>query len=217
MSSQTTYTAESSSRPRYRKRTVSLTSLSSVQSRITLDLPKAQPALSTTHTRAHSAYGSFIPTPSAHTNLDHLTRSFNLPLSTRLPRLSRTPSRWVEEDDSPLSSGTSSPTIPSFSRTASPPPILSPSLASSSTTLHTLAESSPGHIRKQSNELDPILAKLERRSKLLTKKVYCGTCNKAGSDYPKCGRCDAMWCSRECRMFGGKRHVCASRTLKDKQ
>ncbi|KAF8073786.1 hypothetical protein FPV67DRAFT_1666534 [Lyophyllum atratum] len=218
--SQTTYPADPSpSRPRYRKRTLSVTSVSSVQSRITLDFPKAEPALVAPRIRTHSAYGSFTPTPSARTSLDHLSRpSTQWPSLFRLPRHPRRPSHlWVDENDSALSSGTSSPTIPSFSRTASPGPTLPPSLSLPPTfQTSTLKEPRQGHIRKQSNELNPILAKLERKSKLLTKKVYCATCNKVGSDYPKCGRCEAMWCSRECRMIGGKRHVCGSRTSREK-
>lgn len=220
VSSQTSYPAElASPRPRYRKRTVSLTSLSSAQSRITLDFPRAEPAVVTPHIRTHSAYGSFIPTPSARTSLDHLNRSstqWHTPPFRSLPQRLRTHSRlWAEEDDSPLSSRTSSPTIPSFSRTASPGPILPPPMMSTAT-FHTLKEPHPGHVRTQSNELDPILANLERKSRLLTTRVSCATCNKVGSGYPKCGRCEAMWCSRECRMVGGKRHVCSSRTSKGK-
>jgi len=218
VSSQTSYPAElAPPRSRYRERTVSLTSLSSTKSKITLDFPKAEPAIVTSHIPTYSAYGAFIPTPSARTGLDYLNRSSTQwhTFSFRgLPRRLRTSSLlWAEEDDSPLSSGASSPIIPSFSRSSSPGPILSPPMISSAT-FHTLKEPRRGHARTQSNELDPILAKLERKSRLLTKRTSCVTCNKVGSDYPKCGRCEAMWCSRECRMVGGKRHVCSTRTSK---
>ncbi|KAG5652900.1 hypothetical protein H0H81_003161 [Sphagnurus paluster] len=168
-------------RPRYRERSFSLTSL---QSRHTLEHPKAAPVVVTLHTRAYSAYGSFAPTPSARPSLSYLKRTFTRPPKLRINILSRhsgAPGRWTEEDDSPLSSGMSSPTIPSFSRTASPPPLLSPSFPSSST-LHTLSNSKAGHTQKSSDELDPILAKLERKSRLLTKKVSCVTCKKGVSD-----------------------------------
>jgi len=202
---------------RWRKRTVSVTSLSSSQSRIILEFPKAEPTLLNPHIRAQSAYGSFIPTPSARTSLGHLKCSSPHwpPFSfNSLPQHLRRPSHpWVEEHNSPLSSGTSTPMIPSFSRTASPPPLLPPALTSSAT-FHTLR---PNHVRRRSNELDPILAKLERKSRLLTKEVCCATCGKVGSDYPKCGRCETMWCSRECRMVGGRRHACASRISKGQQ
>ncbi|KAG6841985.1 hypothetical protein C0991_004476 [Blastosporella zonata] len=163
-----------------RRRTVSLSSAVSVQSRITLEFPKAQLATVTAHARSHTVYGSFTPTPSARPSLDHLKRSSarSKPMFSvsRLPRLHiSTHYPWAEEEsDSPLSSGSTSPSIPSFSRTASPPPV------STSTTLESPMILSQGHARKGSSELDPILAKLERKSKLLTKKVYCVTCRKDG-------------------------------------
>ncbi|KAH0586284.1 hypothetical protein H2248_007531 [Termitomyces sp. 'cryptogamus'] len=195
-----------------RKRTLSLTSISSIPSRITLDFSKAYPTTITLHTYSHSAYGSFTPTSSALPALYHLKRASAPPKPSlmRRPHIHIPPRSWVEEEgDSPLSSGFSSPSIPSFSRTASIPP---DSSFTSTRTSSSLIEANHTHFRTGSNELDPILAKVERKSKLLAKKVYCSTCNKAGSDYPKCGRCDAMWCSRECRMFGGKRHLCSART-----
>lgn len=198
--------------------------MSSTQARITLDFPKAASTLVTVHTRAHSAYGSFIPTASARPSLDQINRSSKtersrpaLAVQTHLRKQSY---QWLEDDDSPLSSGLSSPTIPSFSRTTSSSSVsgfTSPSFASSSKTLLNRHELRPENCRTQTDELNPILAKLERKSKLLTQKVYCATCQKVGSDYPKCGRCNAMWCSRECRMYGGKRHICNPRTLKNKQ
>jgi hypothetical protein len=56
--------------------------------------------------------------------------------------------------------------------------------------------------------MHPILAKLERQSKLCTQMVYCSTCGKSGHDYPRCGKCGVMWCSRTCRLVAGKRHIC---------
>lgn len=196
-----------------RKRTLSLASFSSIPSKITLNLFKAEPATVNLHTRSHSVYGSFAPTPSALPALRQLkppsahTKSF---LMRHPHRIQIIPRRWTEDEvDSPFSSHVSSPSIPSLSRTSSIPP---DSPAASTRTTSTLVELNQAHFRKGSNELDPILAKLERKSKLLMKKVYCSTCNKAGSDYPKCGKCNSMWCSRECRMLGGKRHICSSRT-----
>lgn len=207
-------------RPRVRKRTVSLTSISSTQSRITLDFVKSEPtAVATIHTLPRDAYGSFIPTASARNSLQFFSKC---PVSSpaRPPGLSfhsyrkRPKFMWIEDNDSPLSSGLPSPTIPSISRTSSSSSIpsqnhtvLAPSLM-----LPRIRESRSGHQRSVT-ELDPILAKLERKSRLLTQKVYCATCKKLGSDYPKCGRCNDMWCSRECRMYGGKRHVC-TRTIR---
>ncbi|KAG6916351.1 hypothetical protein DXG01_007242 [Tephrocybe rancida] len=198
-----------------RKRTVSLSSLSSTRSSITLELPKADLTTVTVQTRSRTVYGSFIPTPSARPRLDQLKRAsvrsefqfVGRPGRLQIP----THHLWAEEEaDSPLSSGPTSPSIPSFSRTASPPLVPPPPLTLS--TIHeSLARRGQVIAQRDVCELDPILVSLERKSKLLTKRVHCATCMKPGSDYPKCGRCDAMWCSRECRMVGGKRHVCTPR------
>lgn len=55
--------------------------------------------------------------------------------------------------------------------------------------------------------LCPILEAIENASKLSGRTV-CVTCLKTGRDFPHCPRCGDMWCSRECRMQGGKRHIC---------
>ncbi|TFK99962.1 hypothetical protein BDV98DRAFT_129440 [Pterulicium gracile] len=60
-------------------------------------------------------------------------------------------------------------------------------------------------------QMNPILAGLERRSKLCTTGMACATCKKRGMDYSRCPRCAEAWCSRECRLKGGKRHECAVR------
>lgn len=57
-------------------------------------------------------------------------------------------------------------------------------------------------------DLHPVLARLERDSKFFKAKVRCSTCGKTGAGFPMCGRCGEMWCSRECRVGNGKRHVC---------
>ncbi|OAX41563.1 hypothetical protein K503DRAFT_481999 [Rhizopogon vinicolor AM-OR11-026] len=56
----------------------------------------------------------------------------------------------------------------------------------------------------------PVLKAVERASKLSYHTV-CATCLKTGRSFPRCPRCGDMWCSRECRMQGGKRHVCGMR------
>jgi hypothetical protein len=59
-----------------------------------------------------------------------------------------------------------------------------------------------------SSDLHPVLARLEKESRLCTQMVYCSTCRKPGHDYPRCGKCGVMWCSRTCRLVAGKRHIC---------
>jgi len=57
--------------------------------------------------------------------------------------------------------------------------------------------------------LDSTLAAVENASRLRSRCV-CGVCGKAGSDYPRCPRCSATWCSRQCRVSeaGGGKHAC---------
>lgn len=70
-------------------------------------------------------------------------------------------------------------------------------------------DSAASSIRNGSDsELHPVLARLERSSKFCAQGMTCSTCRKPGRDFPACGRCRQMWCSRECRLRGGKRHVC---------
>ena len=99
------------------------------------------------------------------------------------------------------SSTTSSSTSPS--RSASPPLSYNSTLDLSPTELL--------HPDIQSNNyggLHPALARAERSSKLCKGVMVCATCSKRGRDFPACGKCKKMWCSRECRLAGGKRHVC---------
>ncbi|KAL5524603.1 hypothetical protein ACEPAF_9743 [Sanghuangporus sanghuang] len=72
-----------------------------------------------------------------------------------------------------------------------------------------------GHSSIQPKErpltLDPTLAAAESASRLRAKCV-CVVCGKLGADYPRCPRCCATWCSRECRVSdapaGSARHLC---------
>lgn len=58
-------------------------------------------------------------------------------------------------------------------------------------------------------KLDPVLAALERSSKLKSKSL-CANCATRGSNYPCCPRCGETWCSRECRVAAnnGGKHTC---------
>jgi len=195
-------------------RTVSLTSMcSAAQSRFTLDFLNTDSALVNLHSLAHDAHGSFTPTESARAALQHLMNSRkSAPRLVNLTLRLRTKSVWPEDDDSPLSSGPPSPAI-SINHAMSPsftPGELAPGSTLSSTLIHRYQ----GHERMMSDGIHPILARLERRSKLLSQWVFCSTCNKQGSGYPKCGSCDATWCSRDCRLAGGKRHVCSQERAK---
>ncbi|CAE6529134.1 unnamed protein product [Rhizoctonia solani] len=71
---------------------------------------------------------------------------------------------------------------------------------------------SPSELGRSSRplpKLDPVLAALEKSSKLKSKSV-CLNCKKKGDNYPCCPRCGEAWCSRECRVEANKggKHVC---------
>jgi len=189
---------------RRRKRTVSLSSVSSAQPKITLGVADGDAALVPLYLSVAETRGSFIPTPSARAALQ-CVQNLSMPIARPFGFTYQKRPRFVwSDDDSPSSSGPPSPTI---HHTASPFSEAHSPASTSSTTL--VDPHSPSLGRKSSSELDPILAKLERKSRLLSQGVRCSTCRKTGSGYPKCGRCNAMWCSRECRLEGGKRHVCS--------
>ncbi|TEB26290.1 hypothetical protein FA13DRAFT_1737464 [Coprinellus micaceus] len=106
----------------------------------------------------------------------------------------------------PSSSSTTSSST-SSSRSPSPPPSYNSSLDLSPTELlhPDVHSNSYGGL---GSGLHPVLARAERSSKLCKGVMVCGTCSKRGRDFPACGKCKKMWCSRECRLAGGKRHVC---------
>ena len=154
----------------------------------------------------HEAWGSFIPLRSATPCLRKFISVSPSYSNQSSPKRRRTfsydirtpiPSYWEEDSKPP------SPEIPYITRTLPSSPIRphSPTSSSASMLSHNVQ-----------SDLHPILARVEKKSKLCNQKVYCFTCRKVGSDFPRCGKCGAMWCSRPCRLVGGKRHVCSSRT-----
>jgi len=168
---------------RTRTRTLSLLSISSGSSvRSLYEITKGQTTVIVSQQpEKHEAWGSFIVLRSATTSLHEV--------------LSASTSYSIQ----------SSPKhkVPYITRTLPPSPVqvCPPSSTSSfSMTSH--------HV--QSN-LTPILAQLEKKSKLCRQKMHCSTCRKTGADFPRCGKCGESWCSRSCRLVEGKRHVCGSR------
>lgn len=182
-----------------------------------LGFPKSSSGISTP-LETEVAHGSFTPTSAAFPCLTNLITS-NYPAFTfggysRRRRLSlycaerhaETGSDTSSVPASPTSLFDSSPSIPGITRTSS-----YDTHSSTSSTLSLLDE--PLHrIRAKSSEMNPILLELERKSKLCKLIAGCATCGKHGSDYPRCGRCGEMWCSRPCRLRGGKKHICVTQT-----
>jgi len=176
---------------RTRTRTSSLLSVSSTVSLGSIfEIAKAQPTSGVSQQpERHEAYGSFIPlrsaTPTLQTFIPYrASTTFHAPKKRRRVTFDDRISVLSAEFWEPAEEH-SSPKAPYITRTA--PPMKSSS----------------------ANDLHPILAQLERKSRLCTQKVQCSTCKKTGCDFPYCPRCGDMWCSRPCRLVGGKRHICS--------
>ncbi|KAH7885273.1 hypothetical protein F5I97DRAFT_1353987 [Phlebopus sp. FC_14] len=166
--------------------------------------PPAEPSGGNTN-----AYGSFVATIPASS---WLRAYLKLDLSS---------SNWRARQDSPHYDYDTPPDSPlsspsSFSQSKCP------SISRTSTTDSSFDGSSP-HMTVSSpvlstpmadgvTRLHPVLEAVERGSKL-SYRTMCSTCMKVGRDFPRCGRCGEMWCSRECRLQGGKKHVCAPRRM----
>ncbi|KAF8807121.1 hypothetical protein BYT27DRAFT_7189209 [Phlegmacium glaucopus] len=196
---ETTFTVPFCPISRSRTRALSLLSISSGTSvHSVFEITKGEATVIVSQKpEKHEAWGSFIPLRSATTCLREFISVAPSYTNQSSPKRRRTSSYGIRTPASSYreNSKTSSPEIPYITRTPSP---TSPSSSMISHNVH--------------SDLHPILARLEKKSKLCTKKVYCSTCGKAGSDFPRCGKCGEFWCSRSCRLVEGKRHVCSSRT-----
>ncbi|KAF5311696.1 hypothetical protein D9611_009414 [Ephemerocybe angulata] len=161
--------------------------------------------------RIHSVMGSFVPSTSAKHSLKKLAPSTSSPLQYEQhekprPRpFSAVYDRPTPSNSRPIRAPLSPLDLPTITRTPSPSP--SSSLSSSPGTDSSASSIILGR-KNVSSELHPVLARLERGSKLCASKTACATCQKSGRDFPQCAKCKKMWCSRECRLVGGKRHVC---------
>ncbi|KAI6166539.1 hypothetical protein EDD17DRAFT_1470246 [Pisolithus thermaeus] len=145
-----------------------------------------------------NVYGSFTATMPA---ADWMRSSLKIKIPVE-GKQRHTGIQWDNDTppDSPLSfTQTASCRRPSISRTSLPPdPAWDESPRNSTPP--------PAETRK----LHPVLEGLERRSRVSCSS-QCSTCLKPGRDFPRCGRCGQMWCSRDCRLQGGKKHICPSR------
>lgn len=180
-----------------------LTVSSTASSRSMFEITKtlASPTIVSPRPENEEARGSFIPVRSAANTL----RSFANGHTTIIPRspgkrrrvtFKETPSYLLfDDDDDVLSPVTYTRAFPAQKKRYQGSPI---------------SPSSPTKASRDvnSSDLHPVLAKLEKESRLCTQMVYCSTCKKPGQDYPRCGKCGVMWCSRTCRLVAGKRHIC---------
>ncbi|EAU85863.1 hypothetical protein CC1G_12321 [Coprinopsis cinerea okayama7 len=188
-----------------RRRTLSLLSTSSTASTSSatrlLILP--DPSLAHGETGKQVAWGSFVPLASASSTLrtiaaldsdsgDDASES-DVPFTVTIQRSHPYTSPSASSSTSSVSHP--SPNVPLITRTLTSIP-RPPSPDSSASSIH------------ETRGLHPVLARMERASKFCAKKLECSTCRKPGRDFPQCGKCKQMWCSRECRLVGGKRHVC---------
>ena len=199
-----------SAHPRPRARTSSILSTSSGASLASIFEISKSSSTSGLSKRPdkHQAYGSFVPvrsaTPTLQKFVSYSSSTIRTPRRRKVTFDDRRTISFTYDVDSDDSS--SSPEVPYITRTFPSPsasPDLPPSSPSSlsSTSIRTTES-------KRDSELHPILAKLERQSRLCGNVAQCSTCRKKGSDFPRCAKCGDMWCSRACRLVGGKRHIC---------
>ncbi|KAJ3775519.1 hypothetical protein FB446DRAFT_724842 [Lentinula raphanica] len=170
-----------------------------------------------------SVHGSFTPTSSAFPCLSTLATLHN-PSTIFQPagyfrRRQYSMLEWPDVHSPFEGSDTSSiPASPTFSSRSSRAPSIPRITRTSSYDTHASVSSSTSYSdetllpsRLKPLEINPIFSELERKSKLCNSVIGCATCGKPGSDYPRCGKCGEKWCSRPCRLRGGKKHLCMSR------
>lgn len=190
-------------------------SMSSTASRFSIASSSKAEAVPAVLLKDSGVLGSFAVTSPAHHSLRKVLSSSS---RRRIPFLWLLDTRSCRSDEADQVDSDGIPTIsrtPSTyscsdsERSASPVSVASPILTSEPSINNQHLPSSVG-LRQQpsTSKLNHLLAKAERTSKFRT-ITECSACGKAGLDYPKCPRCEEMWCSRECRLQGGKRHVCA--------
>ena len=175
-------------------------------------------------------YGSFSVTPPARQSLRYIhSRSFRprvspfswtiksakvippvpsppLPAENGLPTICRTPvfenSSDYEEFIPPRMGPEKMMKVPSSISSTVPTRRPPPSRKAASFAPSPVTRTSSG------SGMNSILADVEKSSKFRMQST-CSKCLREGLDYPKCPRCDETWCSRECRVAGGK-HSCGS-------
>jgi len=202
-----------SPRCRVRSRALSLLSVKSGASEgLNLEPPKAEPTIFASNSfKNHLACGSFVPNTPA-----------TLVLRTFLPttithargRSIHVFPHYEKEPESPISPTSPIPfitrTLPLSSGSSRPP-----SPVRGYSTLPKPRRASRTHSRSQTQlpEFNSVLTSLEQRSKFYVRKNACSTCKRTGSGFPQCGKCGDSWCSRDCRLKGGRRHVCRTPTI----
>jgi hypothetical protein len=181
-----------------------LTVSSSTTCRSTFEITKTLPPSPTVCSRPDvgQAYGSFIPVRSAAKCL----RDFVGDHTTTIPRMSKKRRRVTfQETSSPVSSDDDD-FPPSYPNSYLNRPFPTPKRGHQSPAMVSPMTNKTSH--RSPSGIHPILATLERDSRICTQMVSCSTCKKFGQDYPRCGKCGVMWCSRSCRLVSGKRHIC---------
>ncbi|KAF9267449.1 hypothetical protein L218DRAFT_688735 [Marasmius fiardii PR-910] len=161
------------------------------------------------------AFGAFAPTSSASSSLlcvvnsNHpwpatLTRRYK---SRRHRRSASHHDRHETYNDSPSSPTSSISSIPCISRASlyDDDEFSSPASMSSTDLLDDLSSPQPPLPKSDMK----ILYALEKKSRLCTHRAQCSTCGKLGSDFPRCGKCGELWCSRSCRLRDGTKHICS--------
>lgn len=191
--------------------------------------PKS-PALSLIDLENHDATAAYDYFPSArdslltvigHPNVDErpsraLTRTLPKPTSS----ISRSPdSQAVSRPSSTFHrspSGARESEQHSRTRSSARSSSRTPSIDSLDTASSSEAPATPRTQAMLPHDLPPVsispLEELERYSRFRVPGV-CMTCKRAGSNFPHCGKCGDMWCSRQCRTGAAGTHACHGRTV----
>lgn len=172
---------------------------------INVGAPAPSPALVTRN--------SALSTPSTHLNQlrARAGSASAIPSSSSslLSIQSRTPSSSSSSKPSLAVSNQLRPAMHVRSSTTSLLPPKTPRSGNSSKSFLVAGSPSSSVRSLSSGGLNPALAAVENASRLRSRCV-CGVCNRVGSDYPRCPRCSATWCSRQCRISeaNGGKHTC---------
>ncbi|TBU28590.1 hypothetical protein BD311DRAFT_318243 [Dichomitus squalens] len=198
-----------------------------------LPISPKSPALSSINLENHDATAAYDYFPSAH---DHLITVIGHPNlegrpSRALTRASPKPPQSTSRSPDPQGMSRPSSSSPSSSRSRELEPhsrtrsagrssSRTPSIDSLDTASSSEAPATPKTQSMLVHDLPPVstspLEELERSSRFRVQCV-CMTCKRAGSNFPHCGKCGDMWCSRECRTGAAGTHVCHGRIVRAAQ
>lgn len=94
--------------------------------------------------------------------------------------------------------------------------IRSPTSSSRTSSCSTIERSPMSYSGPKSDSVHKnLLIEFEEQSKFLCQTLLCSSCGKSGANFPKCGKCEKAWCSRDCRLKAKSTHECARQKFRD--